>query len=193
MKLPSSMNNATAWENMILFPTINVSGGSNATSGINWASYHNVKIFDDANHQWLWAAPGTQFNYDQWHHWTITLTANGDGTRGKIYIDGNLINTYNNTAHPLKLIAGTIRIGSGITTGGFYINDFRIYDHCLSTLEVKELSKGLVLHYPLNNNGWGQKNLLKESHVAVSSTSYALHDYYFVSGEAPVNGQTYTI
>lgn len=31
------------------------------------------------------------------------------------------------------------------------INDFRIYDHCLSKKEVREISRALVCHIPLNN------------------------------------------
>jgi hypothetical protein len=31
------------------------------------------------------------------------------------------------------------------------MNDFRIYDHALSTKEVEEIAKGLVLHYKLDD------------------------------------------
>lgn len=41
------------------------------------------------------------------------------------------------------------------------MNDFRIYNHALSLKEVKEISKGLVLHYPLNQNVGLGLNLIK--------------------------------
>ena len=44
-----------------------------------------------------------------------------------------------------------------------YINDFRIYDHALSAKEVKEISKGLIMHLPLDNNNAGMPNLLTNS------------------------------
>lgn len=34
----------------------------------------------------------------------------------------------------------------------FYVNDIRIYDHCLSKREVKEISQGLILHYKLDDS-----------------------------------------
>ena len=182
-KLPSSMNNATAWEVMFNFPTINADTGANGTSNINWASYHNVKIWDDANHQWFWAAPGTNFNYDQWHHWTIAHTANGNGVQGKIYIDGNLIGTYNNTTHQMKIRPGNITIGGGISTGGFYINDFRIYNHCLSPMEVKQLAQGLVLHYPLNRGGFGQENLITQAMINAEPWASAIQGNYTIDGK----------
>ena len=44
-----------------------------------------------------------------------------------------------------------------------YVNDFRIYDHALSPKEVKEISKGLILHLPLDNNGLGNPNIIDTS------------------------------
>ena len=39
------------------------------------------------------------------------------------------------------------------------MNDFRIYDECLSKEQIKEISRGLILHYPLNS-GYGNENLI---------------------------------
>ena len=80
--------------------------------------------------------------------------------------------TFNNTTHPLKIRPGDIKIGQGISTGGFYINDFRIYNHILSPLEIKEIAQGLILHYKLDGfcGGVGE-NILTNSTGNLGNTN----------------------
>lgn len=89
-------------------------------------------------------------NYNEWHH--VAVSYNG----GKLYsyIDGKL--TYTDTGLG-GYLTSSFWIGESPITGA--MNDLRIYDECLSVKQIKEISKGLVLHYPLNS-GYGNENLI---------------------------------
>ena len=62
------------------------------------------------------------------------------------------------------------------TNGNRYLNDFRLYDHCLSLKEVKNLAKGLMLHYTLSRSG---ANLLigSSNYLSVTQTKSAKDGY----------------
>lgn len=137
--------------------------GSN-TCGLWWAKSEARWVWNENDNGKRCANPTISGDYTNWHHLAIVVdkTVNGKITT-KQYVDGALAANYpgstwdcSNHSQP----AGTV-----ITISPYVsqLNDIRLYNHCLSPMEVKELAKGLVLHYPLNRQGWGQENLLKNS------------------------------
>ena len=87
---------------------------------------------------------------NKWYHIVVTY----DGTVTKAYVNGeysgqregggvctDTTNTY------LKI--GAYSYANTYNLNG-YINDIRIYDHCLSVKEIKEIKKSLILHYKLD-------------------------------------------
>ena len=136
------------------------------------------------------------------HH--IALTVNGSLV--SLYIDG--IFKQSLTATKTSQIASNRFVINGANNFESYLNDFRVYDHCLSEKEVKEISKGLCLHQPCNNNGRGQANLVSNSKdnswSAGSTTNYSFHIYNFAptttmptgtynfSADIEVTGGSYT-
>lgn len=116
---------------------------------------------------WSWANDTTNnvsgvyagaFPSYTWTHLAVTY----DSSSLKIYLNGELKRTITVTYSPISLDYTTL-LFSNCANNGRYLNDYRIYDHALSVKEVEEISKGLILHYKLDNNGQGQYNLLKDT------------------------------
>ena len=55
--------------------------------------------------------------------------------------------------------------------GNCKINDFRVYNHCLSDKEVSEISKGLILHYKLSENYQTLNNSFNRPTFNISSSN----------------------
>ena len=88
-------------------------------------------------------------------------STNNVGTNGKFYIDGvkgttpaamnewhHYVVTDVNLSTWTKFYINKYSAAWNFTGS---VNDVRIYDHCLSKKEVKEISQGLVLHYKLDD------------------------------------------
>lgn len=126
-------------------------------------------------------------DYTDWVHYCMTY----DGATCTLYINGSKLTDWSVSA---SLISGTrLAIGAYYGTGTLangMIQDVRLYDTALSPREVKEISKGLVLHYPLAMPG--QQNLLLNTATPVSwitthtrKDEWATKDIYNM--ESPVN------
>lgn len=97
-----------------------------------------------------------------WDH--IVGVWNADSKQVLCYLNGKLVaSTQCANNINFNTIASSFRLpynGANVK-----INDLRIYNHALSAKEIKEISKALVLHYPLNNpyNDTLMLNLLSTS------------------------------
>ena len=182
IKIPTAMNSNTDWETMLDFRAMNTVNSTNITTiAMGFAPYHQVKIYSDSNHQHSWRIP----TYDVWEHWSIVHHSTASSSNIKLYINGVLDGSYD-TSHPLILQNGNIYIGNGVLVGSFALNDFRVYDHALSAKEVKDLAKGLVLHYRLA--GPGQENLITTMEAGGRTT---LVDKYTLDADFGQNADTY--
>lgn len=102
------------------------------------------------------STPSFTIEFDEWTHimatWdpvihTLSLYKNGT------YVGNTIFSTFTDGINKsLILNYRAIFGGNGPATNiPMYCNDIRVYDHCLSAFEIKQISQGLVLHYKLNN------------------------------------------
>ena len=105
---------------------------------------------------WAYSGSGTNISTSinaidgKWHH--ICFVSNGSNV--KLYVDGDY-QSETNSANIAEMTSNIFQLNAT----DYNLNDFRIYDHCLSPQEVKQISKGLLLHYLLNRNGFGCENI----------------------------------
>lgn len=110
----------------------------------------------------------------EWTHIAETYTNNSlrvykNGEKVYERLDTVLASNLTNTWSYASIGRDT-RTGSTAFKGK--LNDFRWYDHALSPREVKEISKGLVLHYPLSDPFIEETTNLITSEDCLSGTCY---------------------
>lgn len=99
---------------------------------------------------------GYNFTPGVWTH--LAGTVDYENGQAAFYINGIQQGSTTNNVDTTRYITSVYIGDSGIDVQE---NDVRIYDHILSKKEIEEISKGLVLHYKLDNNGFGNPNLFR--------------------------------
>lgn len=102
--------------------------------------------------------PWTLYGVVPDNKWTHVAVCH-DINKQYVYINGVLKGTYAWDASGNITFDHTVPIPA---YSGRYMNDFRIYDHCLSAKEVNEIAKGLLFHAKLDTIGGkpGNPNML---------------------------------
>ena len=137
---------------------------------------------------------GYTISYNTWHH--MILMVDFENHTWTCIKDGN--DKRSSAINPnAKYFLDTISVGDSAMICG--INDLRVYDHLLSTREIKEILRAKVLHYDLASSH-KYDNLLKNSRT-FNSTNWtgsgtrnqnAFLDTFYSMSYTNINGDTTT-
>jgi hypothetical protein len=138
------------------------------------------------------AAPDLGVKDQIFHHFALVA----DGSHVYTYVDGDLKSTYEQqdsaNPNPAGKVRGCLYGDFGVCDTGLEsaVSDLRIYDEPLSPRVIKEISRGMFLHFPLNDLHGGATNYLIDSaSYGVSEMSYAKMCTY---PTADKDGSTFT-
>lgn len=153
-----------------------ISNKTTAANSVGFAIYfnHNQNKFlwstaDGTNATEIWTTNTFADVYNTWTH-VVMVRNSSDPKIGYFYINGerqdlaSVPPVRNITNATYNMIIGDIATHNNaayLWTGD--ICDVRIYDEAIPPKLAKEISKGLVLHYPLNRGGFGGDNLFTGS------------------------------
>lgn len=150
--------------------------------------------------------------FDKWTH--IALVATQETGTLSFYVDGVLKGTasYSGTTATTgsrPFVMGHSQVYGGNGPGGklpMRLSDVRLYDEALSLMEIKELSKGLMIHYAFNDvASETTTNLITKvstvnrcvkylDGVKVDWATNSGDTYFFMDTSSPiVSGKTYTL
>ena len=145
--------NISSWNSITYDCILSLSTGTNwrdsrATLCRNGGSTNLTWNIADGSSQ-IQVNSNTSLSLNTWYHIACTY----DGAKLRIYINGVEDNSVSTSFVP-NYSSAKLYIGSW--NGNRYnlkgrLNDVRVYNHCLSAKEVKEISKGLILHYKLSD------------------------------------------
>lgn len=148
-------------------------------------------IFSCSDGQGTSAANSTQYScksstltLNNWTHVACTYSTG----KMKIYLNGVLDTDYTTTIIPSFTNISYIGVGAAPNAGEpatVYLNDVRIYNHCLSPMEVKQISQGLALHYPLNSNS------TYTSLIDKTTATYTIYNNHGVAASLTKQSESY--
>lgn len=137
------------WQDLIGFVDINTSGTSGTfrwETGYSAASYYGIHWHDNATSALSNTSVTHTTSHGVWTHCCVVFDY--ETSTIKSYTNGVLLHTGTHAGGHFNT-SGTFYLGDTATVAG-RIQDVRFYDHALSPKEVKEISKALAVHYPLN-------------------------------------------
>ena len=134
-----------------------------------------------------WEISGIADN--EWHHIAFVRS----GTSIKLYRDGErILDTTFNGDLPTYSDGNGVGVGCFHYSGDIYpligsVADFRIYDHSLSKLEVKEIYRNMVLHLPMSGAGAHGVGANLTNINWYSPSTLTLGQYYIMLSNGGVN------
>ena len=124
--------------------------------GINLGTDNKLAIsigYTDASREWANRNSAAAVALNTWYHACVTFEKAAN--KISVYLNGVKEHSATLTKEvkfsPKKITVNRWSVGYTGYMGTCYYNDIRFYDHALSAKEVKEISKGLMLHYNFNN------------------------------------------